>query len=138
MRYAKLPHPFGSLGRLNARFFHKSCPDAGPPESVLTAAEPSEAISKALGISADGDVPLTFLDMGNWAFPDFMGSEMGENTPGSAALAGIQIMQMLPAGLLARAQHFGAFPGGQVRILPLTSTTKSPRLPMNNIAFAGG
>ncbi|KAK9840224.1 hypothetical protein WJX74_005856 [Apatococcus lobatus] len=85
----------------------------GPSDSMSTAAEPLEAAAKALGITADGDVPLTFIDMGIWTFHDFLSSEMGDNTPGSAALAGIQIMQMLPAGLLARAQHFGAFSGGQ-------------------------
>lgn len=77
-------------------------------------AEPLESGAKAFSSTADGEVPLTFLDMGLYAMQDFQGSELGEVALGSAALPGIQIMQMLPAGLLARAQYFGAFPGGQV------------------------
>lgn len=53
-----------------------------------------------------------FLDMGVYhlqAFP-----ELGEAAPGSPALQGLQIMQMLLGRLSSRAQFFGPLAGVQV------------------------
>ncbi|KAK9844630.1 hypothetical protein WJX74_004974 [Apatococcus lobatus] len=86
-----------------------SLPSGGPWRS---ASEAYGEDGKVRG-STDDSEALTFLDMGTWTFQDFLGSELGEDAPGRAALQGIQIMQMLPAGLAARAHHFGRFSGGQ-------------------------
>ncbi|KAK9838632.1 hypothetical protein WJX74_000225 [Apatococcus lobatus] len=54
---------------------------------------------------------LLFLDMGAYnlrAFP-----ELSQPAPGSPALQGLQIMQVLPRGLLGRASHFVPFSGAE-------------------------
>ncbi|KAK9845584.1 hypothetical protein WJX84_001129 [Apatococcus fuscideae] len=79
-----------------------------------------EALPKSMADTPaldDSDLSLTFLDMGSWRFHGFSDSELRESAPGSAALQGLQIMQMLPSGLLIRAQHFDRFSGGQ-QVMP--------------------
>ena len=85
--------------------------------SERTAYETGPKVIGDVAVLGDTEVSLTFLDMGIWAFHDFLGSELRESTPGSAALQGLQIMQMLPCGLLTRAQYFDRFSGGQVKAL---------------------
>lgn len=58
------------------------------------------------------------LDMGEFIFEDFWATELGlDRLPGSAALKGVNLMQILPSSLRSRAGHFAALPSmHQVRL----------------------
>ena len=51
------------------------------------------------------------LDMGEFIFEDFRATELGlDRLAGSAALKGVNLMQILPNSLRSRAGHFAALP----------------------------
>ncbi len=62
----------------------------------------------------EAEAPFVFLDMGAYHFEAF--PELFEALPGSPALQGLQIMQMLPGELASRAQYFARLSGAQVII----------------------
>ena len=62
--------------------------------------------------SHDAETPFVFLDMGAYNLPAF--PELSQHAPGSPALQGLQIMQLLPRALLGRASYFVPFSGAAV------------------------
>ena len=66
--------------------------------------------------NGNAELVFIFLDMGMYhlqAFP-----ELGQSSPGSPALQGLQIMQMLSGELSMRAQYFAPLSGAQVSLEP--------------------
>ncbi|KAK9862122.1 hypothetical protein WJX84_008467 [Apatococcus fuscideae] len=72
--------------------------------SERTAYETGPKVIGDVAVLGDTEVSLTFLDMGIWAFHDFLGSELRESTPG---FSGGQ--QVMPSFLDAPGSQMAAF-----------------------------
>ncbi|KAK9843210.1 hypothetical protein WJX74_008778 [Apatococcus lobatus] len=106
-----------------------SRPDSQMPLMTATAAaglstaafvdtgKPNDLALDGLAVLRRGAAPpeqeddALVLDMGEFLFEDFWSTELGlDRLPGSAALKGINLMQILPSSLRSRAAQFAALP----------------------------